>query len=464
MVILCWNNSSWVLSHVFISFLTTKNADLIGSIYFFINNLYFLIMRKISFVRLCLSVLILFSTFACEKNDVIYEDNDVTGSSSDEIQESLQQTADILIEMIKENPDYLSQINSAILKGSNEYVEDRILIKDLFYPIESLDKCKRQQAFNFKKDFKKHIKESHILMSGNQKSVNISDANNADVFIDFLIKNDVSIYCPYPLEDYDKNNRIPAITFNPLNGSESNEGILLHQNGETESVIVNQCYADEHPVWIVNAHEKVIQNHPIIPNPIISRHYEVSINHIYCADYFNESLFEGDLELRICRTDASSNVTVQNGSISATVKSYYPISMPRKYVRYAKNGWDIGWFPVFNIWDSDWATTDGYNGLLVYEYDVPDKDTFDVNTQIKSDDGSMSNTIGAHFENSGSSSVVCYNTWSRDWFYDVLKNGNPNFAWVDDQNNVLFEYNNNKTIKVNQFFWLTASSRTYVTK
>src|SRR5574344_646789 len=99
-------------------------------------------MRKISFVRLCLSVLILFSTFACEKNDVIYEDNDVTGSSSDEIQESLQQTADILIEMIKENPDYLSQINSAILKGSNEYVEDRILIKDLFYPIESLDKCK----------------------------------------------------------------------------------------------------------------------------------------------------------------------------------------------------------------------------------------------------------------------------------------------------------------------------------
>ena len=66
-------------------------------------------MRKISFVQLCLSVLILFSTFACEKKDEVITSPQRTQQLTIEQQtmrNALETTTNVLLDMIKNNPDY----------------------------------------------------------------------------------------------------------------------------------------------------------------------------------------------------------------------------------------------------------------------------------------------------------------------------------------------------------------------
>lgn len=77
-------------------------------------------------------------------------------------------------------------------------------------------------------------------------------------FFDMLSKNNVQIYWPYS-EDWD-GNTLPTITYNPENGNEDwNYGFVYEKDEQgqihIDTVIVNDDYIKQYPVWVVNRNE-----------------------------------------------------------------------------------------------------------------------------------------------------------------------------------------------------------------
>lgn len=79
----------------------------------------------------------------------------------------------------------------------------------------------------------------------------------SDDFMTRLAGSGLQIYWPYS-EDWDGNS-IPVITFDPENGSESNEAYVRVQKADgiysIRKIKVDEAYAAKHPVWVVNRND-----------------------------------------------------------------------------------------------------------------------------------------------------------------------------------------------------------------
>lgn len=99
-------------------------------------------------------------------------------------------------------------------------------------------------------------KISHSLL---KSSISSSD------FFEYLSQNDIQIYWPYS-EDWD-GETLPVITFNPENGNEDwNYGYKQVKEADgtisIDTVIVDEVYVTENPVWIINRNETRYENLP----------------------------------------------------------------------------------------------------------------------------------------------------------------------------------------------------------
>lgn len=72
-------------------------------------------------------------------------------------------------------------------------------------------------------------------------------------YIDYLSNCDLQLYWPYS-EDWD-GKTMPVITYAPENGSDTNTGWYMNEEGELVQVQVNEALARQRPVWIVNTNE-----------------------------------------------------------------------------------------------------------------------------------------------------------------------------------------------------------------
>lgn len=72
-------------------------------------------------------------------------------------------------------------------------------------------------------------------------------------WLDSLALSDIQIYWPYS-ESWD-GSRQPVITYDPGEGSLTNEGFLLEPDGSVKKVLVDEQMARERPVWVVNRNE-----------------------------------------------------------------------------------------------------------------------------------------------------------------------------------------------------------------
>jgi len=410
-------------------------------------------------------ILVSFLFSSCEKETVSYSNESSLKLTEQQLimRSALETTTNIMVQMLANDKVYFGKLNDRILKGSANCLEDRVLMKDLFNSTKeghaSYVKSNSQFASDFKSAFSM-IKPRKIKSDSDNFN---SLLENADSLIQFLEENNVSLYCPIPLEYYEENNRIPAITFHPIDNDSVNTGYMLNENGEITEVIVCQEYNHQHPVWIIMPNETQIEDNMKIKQQKASKAtadtgYEFMIHKIYCTEYLGW-LFDGDLKLDFMRSDDNSytfnsqNCTFQG---SFYVTRYL---LPRKYVTYARQTRLDGWYAIDHVWDPDWDTPNISQAFVLYEWDNVTEKTVTAGAKYKVSDTEYTGTVSKKY--SSANALITASEWTRNWAFDIVQNGNPNWKWTHPTWGDYYQIDGKYIFKINNFFMLTASIRTY---
>lgn len=414
-------------------------------------------MKKFQFFNhaICLSMFLLVAFTACQKeeqtNQVDFQPQMPVAKTHEA--KVMQQTTDVIVSMLAENPDLFNDINESIKSDAVEYMEDRILFADLFKnPQFAKSNSSQANPVSFASEFRKHASANIQHTPAETRSTTL----DADVLMQYLVDNNISVYCPFPLEDYEENNRIPAIAANIGEEYEEIPGVQFHADGTYDSVMVSQAYADLHPVWLINPEEDYIFEKiysrntsvikriintdslkaetlppgitPVSPTPA---HYEVKFNSIFVNDYFGP-ITEGELKIYFCTTESTPIYDTENEIFKSTFDRLSLIPLPRKYVKYAKKGEERGWVAINYVLDPDWQTTELQQYFAAYEYDQK------MDKQLESTlDYSYTNekhTINAHIaltlNYSEKDDLICVDRFERSWMFTKISNSDV--TYVDD--------------------------------
>ena len=419
-------------------------------------------MKNLSFFKsVALSMFMFAALTACQKEE---QSNQVDSTPQNPVATTyeakvMQQTTNVIVSMLNENPELFNDINEAIKSDAVEYMEDRILFADLFRNpqfAKSVDGQAKHTTFS--SEFKKHASANiQYIASANETR---STALDADALMQYLVDNNISVYCPFPLEDYAENNRIPAIAANIGEQYEELPGVQFYADGSFDSVMVSQAYADLHPVWLINHEEDYIFNrsryinpdslgHAITPpsmeefNPNPStKHYEVKISSVYLTDYWG-SLSEGDIDLRLCFCSNNPSYSTVEECFLGSFDRIITVQIPRSYVKYAKLGYDKGWFALDCSIENDWTTDELQKYFAAYDYDpkygVQQEETYNTSYKLSAGDankivgGEAGETYGAKITITYKSQddLIALDNWDRSYIFDkVLKIGDA--TWLTD--------------------------------
>ena len=414
-------------------------------------------MRKLSFhfKSVALSMFMFAALTACQKEeqsnqvDFVHQ-NPVATTYEAKV---MQQTTNVIVSMLNENPELFNDINEAIKSDAVEYMEDRILFADLFSNpqfVRSVDGQAKHTTFS--SEFKKHASANiQYVASANETR---STALDADALMQYLVDNNVSVYCPFPLEYYAEDNRIPAIAANIGEDYEELPGIQFYADGSYDSVMVSQAYADNHPVWLINSEEDYIfkennkrnrvlavepQNVIISPEitwPTGTAHYEISFPSVYITNYMG-TLAGGDLNIRICRSSQNPTYNENEKKFMGTFEDITPYNIPRKYVYNAKKGYDKGWYDLQGfVFEQDWKSDEYQHYIAVYEHD--DKavinDTLSTIFQYDSNEGiTLTVNAGITISYRSSEDIMAQKRLERAWIFDLTKGtANDVGSWTDE--------------------------------
>jgi len=95
----------------------------------------------------------------------------------------------------------------------------------------------------------------------NRLFTNLCQSINNDSTETFLINNNIQIYWPYS-ENWDES-KVPVVTYEPLNKMATEVvAYKLNQNGTIDSLIVDEEYAKNNPVWVINQNNTDYDNLP----------------------------------------------------------------------------------------------------------------------------------------------------------------------------------------------------------
>lgn len=419
------------------------------------------------FLNVSLTLMIFFSMVSCEKENVNEPmmDEPVRVTNAE-----MQRAAEVVAEMVGENAEYFSYIDAAVRDESLEYMEDRVLFRDL---LSAGVETKSASVLPFAEDF------ARLAESGDAMTKSGGEQMDAEKLMAYLRDNNISIYCPFPLEDYAEDNRIPAICTIVSDNLDSLPGVQYHADGTFEDVIVSQAYADEHPVWIIRHEDGYIfdalnvRNNDggvarqtslggtVVVKPKIA-HYEMSIAQIYCQQYMG-GIGEGDLDIRLCFCATNPKYSQADECFVGYFDNIIPVQMPRKYVGWAKNGWDKGWFDVGCVFDTDWKTTEYQQYFAAYDYDkkygVNMSATLKGTYKASAAEAAAEAKIGLEYKTKDD--LMGLMQWDRTWVFDnVLKGGGA--TWTDDQNRTIkTDMKGNYLIKPSTYFWVSVKCNTY---
>lgn len=389
-------------------------------------------MRKIFFIL----ALVAFTLTSCDKNEEIIQVDNTNSFSTEQqkMRNALETTTNILIDMIASDQTYFEELNKVIIAGSPNYLEDRVMLKDLFSVTSKSNALRVKANTNkFTSDFKFAFSKNRPQKTGGLNGNNSNSFSNPDSLIQFLTENNVILNCPYPLEDYCEDNRIPAITFDPMNNDTSNIGYLFDRLGNISKVEVSQAYADKHPVWILipNQPENNNQSAYTIKNAQKSRNeakdgFRATFHKIYITEYYC-TIFKATLDLRILRSSNTFSWNDQTKNYTGSFSQMNPIQIPRKYVGYAKDQKMSGWYPVDIEWDYDWHSDKVEQGLSVYEFDPATTYKTSIIVKAKIDGVDVGATVEATFTEKDD--IIALQPLGRNYFYEVAKNGIRKDDW-----------------------------------
>ena len=410
-------------------------------------------MKKLSFFNhaICLSMFLLVAFTACQKEE---QTNQVdfqlqTPIATTHEAKVMQQTTNVIVSMLNENPTLFNDINEAIKSDAIEYMEDRILFADLFKnPQFVKSNVSQLNPVSFASEFRKHASINIQYAPAETRATTL----DADALMQYLIDNNISVYCPFPLEDYEDDNRIPAIAANIGEEYEELPGVQFHADGTYDSVMVSQAYADLHPVWLINREEDYIfedfnkrskvyserQNLPVIVPPIYQDpskipHYEVRFNSIFVTDYFG-TLAGADLKIYLCKSTTEPYVGTDGNYINSfNFQQLYVI--PRKNVRYAQDGLASGWLYIGYIFDDDWKTSEDIHYFAAYEKDSDYRKT--TTAELGYNKNGINVGVTMTLEYYKYSDLICITDMSRAGMNNLVSSTNTTY-YVNDQNVACF--------------------------
>lgn len=393
--------------------------------------------------KLFILITLIFSFFSCQDDvDIQPEKQTNLISEQQKMQSALKTTTNILIEMIRNDQSYFEEINRIIVAGSPEYIEDRVMLKDLFMNRKYIGNSLRVKPDinKFTSDFKYSFAKNKPRKVNSLGSVSPDIFTNPDSLINFLVANDVILNCPIPLEEYDENNRIPAISFDPMNNDTVNIGYLLTESGEIKEVEVCQSYADKHPVWILIPNQasrpnyQASQSAPLkAPRKVKSDTedgFVMTINKFLLSEYYC-SVFCPTLNIRILRSGSGFSWNQQTNNYTGTFAQMQTFEMPRKYVYYAKTMQKGAWYPINLEWDYNWKSDLIEQGLSIYEHDSGNQIT--LSTTIKAaipKVGEVGVTISGTFSNKDD--IITLQPLGRSYVKNVAENGHRNSNGIVD--------------------------------
>lgn len=387
----------------------------------------------------------------------------------------LQNTLDVITSMVVDNPTVIDFINASIVE-EKDYLEDRVLFSDLFSEEANLDIQQKStiDVESFSHSFKHYASLcSNSLLKSNS---NGDDANvvNADMLMQYLVDNNISVYCPFPLDYYAEDNRIPAIAAVIDETLEEFPGIQFFADGTFQEVMVSQAYADEHPVWLIKKEHDYIFNQ-MLQDSVISMqkaggvvlprttHYEVEFRSIFVTEYMGP-IGQGDLEIHLCRSLANPQYDMAEECFKGNFDDIYTVVLPRKYVYNAKRGYDKGWYQINFIFENDWKTTEYQQYFAAYEYDpkyeVESSCTLHGSYKTKKAEVGAEIKVGLKYRSRDD--LMALKQLDRDWIFDIIENSTV--TYVDDDGRVRnTAIDGCRLFKPSSYMMLSITKREYYT-
>lgn len=363
----------------------------------------------------------------CSEKEILVEMEDAVEKEAMLSYDALMMdnAAKIITQMIKQDYDVVSEITDLI--SMELYDDDVISFADIFFPVNNeVLKSAKHESPKFATMFKNALGETENLKGSND-------------LMDFLTSNDFYIYCPYPVKDYPEGYQNPTITWYNIENVYENIGYELQSDGTYKEVLVNDDYVEIYPVWIIkpivpgksSCYDLVEDtNHLKASNTVI---HEVRIQDVYVTSYCGLPVFEGKLDMRILRSKTADVLSGDTWTVTGGFSNAFGFDLKRKYVRYAKNGWQKGWYTVNTVWDTNWSDDKTQQVFSAYEEDPSGKvkvsgvAKFTTKKTVKVDNVTFEkgSEVGVNCEAEFKTRNGFFGTleWNRAWFYKTQTQG-----------------------------------------
>lgn len=306
-------------------------------------------MKKLTFVLMCLVALFA----SCTKDvipDVRENDQIVRRELTPEetlMKEKLAMVAQVVRDVVLSEPAVVKEVSKLI--DLRLYRDDYVYFRDLFSNENGLKgvDCK---APLFEKAFDEVIERK----SGDLQFPDIKK---------YLVENNITLYCPYPIEDYPAGNQLPSCTSDPLDNDEINIGYQLEKDGSYSVVEVSEEYSRSYPVWIVMPEEE--ENEPQMSkasNSVRTVH-QMRVGFVSSSIHY-DGFFSGGSEFKFCLLGGTITPTS-----ATTFTGLQTCFLKRSQIR--KNVWVNFQYELDDDWyvSDDGTTDEGSRQFGLIEFD-----------------------------------------------------------------------------------------------
>ncbi len=201
-------------------------------------------MKKLNLLTKIILSLIILSLVSCNKDTLLSSDNAIVSevednSSASELEHyaKLISQMDITLDMITE---VNKEVNNSVKKGYDEDVTFKQLINQVINSKEGTNL--------FASALLAKLKEERNILNSKNSGSEIEDLMTE------LEEKGYNIYWPYS-DDWDGVSK-PVITFAPEKDQDWNYAYPLEE-GEDEVILVDEEYAIQNPVWVINNSERI---------------------------------------------------------------------------------------------------------------------------------------------------------------------------------------------------------------
>ena len=389
--------------------------------------------------------LLVTTLFSCDENpeDIRPENNyeiEYKELTADEakLKTELAEAAQIIAE-IASDKEVLNEIVGTI-KIQPRVMEDRVKFAELMNSTQKL----KSGNVNFKQG---------IFAEAFNRKLSEGEFKSASTLIDNLNAKGVEVYIPYPIEDYPEGTEI-VVTSTPIDNEYENVGYIVGQKNKT--VTANQKLTETNPVILITplvvSNEKIaaasefkstetnlksINIDPLSVWDNSAYTFTIFLDYVYITNDYVDGLFQPEAEIHYCSGGVSfdsSNSSVK--STSTSEENHSSQRFPRKYERYAKEGYVKGMFPLNQRHILDWhpGITDISYGWFMDLPKITNTKSLTLSAGLKAEftiplpplnlhlkpEGSISNTVSKTIE--AGDHLYDNKVWSRYMYkqlYDV---------------------------------------------